>query len=224
MIEMKYDNYIVEKICRLNVRYYLIKVHNRYYVIDYSNPRRITNYFLPYSNNKDWVIYDVTKGKDQYIQKSSLSIANFSWYINIVFLLIIIYLAVTPNKFNLHYLTYNPTIKNHWLLFFISVMINAIFIAVLLIKNSQHIKINSEGSYKIKLSKGGSKEFNLFFRSFIVLVLSLAFILWGIFSSSYISLFLFSYCCTYSIWFANFIDFQLIQPRRKYKISKIYFD
>ena len=66
MIEMKHDNYIVEEICRLNVRYYLIKVHNRCYVIDCSNPKNFRSYLL--HELQKWKIYDVT---DHYLEYTS---------------------------------------------------------------------------------------------------------------------------------------------------------
>ncbi|HHS2882329.1 TPA: hypothetical protein ACTEK4_001913, partial [Streptococcus agalactiae] len=52
--------YHLEKICRISIRYYLIRINKEYYIIDYSNPKNVKNYFTAYFSNNYWEVYNVT--------------------------------------------------------------------------------------------------------------------------------------------------------------------
>lgn len=45
MLVQTYDKFLIETAQRIDIRYYLIKVNEKYYIIDYSNPRDIKSFF-----------------------------------------------------------------------------------------------------------------------------------------------------------------------------------
>lgn len=71
MVE-KQQLYVAKLVGWLNFRYYVIELHNRFYIIDYANPRDIRNYFPGFfpKHNRQYTIYDITDTRDQYIIKS----------------------------------------------------------------------------------------------------------------------------------------------------------
>ncbi|MBS7576315.1 MULTISPECIES: hypothetical protein [unclassified Enterococcus] len=85
MVEKKYDRYVIEKLNRINTRYFFAKIHERSYIIDYFNILDFRNYFpfRMFSSNrkKSWKIYDVT-GKELIYKTTSLNQISFSyWFI-----------------------------------------------------------------------------------------------------------------------------------------------
>ena len=69
----KKANYVARVVGRLDNRYYLIEVHNRFYVIDYFNPRDVRNYLWGFFTKHflSYNIYDVTDRSDRYKIKSN---------------------------------------------------------------------------------------------------------------------------------------------------------
>lgn len=67
----KQQLYVAKLVGWLNFRYYVIELHNRFYIIDYANPRDIRNYFSGFfpKHNRQYTIYDITNSKDQYAIK-----------------------------------------------------------------------------------------------------------------------------------------------------------
>lgn len=68
----KQQLYVAKLVGWLNFRYYVIELHNRFYIIDYANPRDIRNYFSGFfpKHNRQYTIYDITDSKDHYAIKS----------------------------------------------------------------------------------------------------------------------------------------------------------
>ncbi|WP_017470475.1 hypothetical protein [Amphibacillus jilinensis] len=55
-----HNKYVIEAIERMNIRYYKIEIDGKWYVVDYSNPQDIRNYFpglFPDVQVK-WKMYD----------------------------------------------------------------------------------------------------------------------------------------------------------------------
>lgn len=63
--------YVAQLVGWLNFRYYVIELHNHFYIIDYANPRDIRNYFPGFfpKHNRQYTIYDITATKDHYAIK-----------------------------------------------------------------------------------------------------------------------------------------------------------
>lgn len=64
----KQQLYVARLVGWLNFRYYVIELHNRFYIIDYANPRDFRNYFPSFfpKHNRQYTIYDITATKDRY--------------------------------------------------------------------------------------------------------------------------------------------------------------
>lgn len=56
------DKLLVEKADRIDIRYWLIEIQGKKFIIDYSNPRDLRNYFsgLFPELNTEWKIYDIS--------------------------------------------------------------------------------------------------------------------------------------------------------------------
>ncbi|EGP5427586.1 hypothetical protein D3I38_12285, partial [Enterococcus faecium] len=56
------DKLLVEKADRIDIRYWLIEIQGKKFIIDYSNPSDLRNYFsgLFPELNTEWKIYDIS--------------------------------------------------------------------------------------------------------------------------------------------------------------------
>ncbi|MGT2820239.1 hypothetical protein [Streptococcus intermedius] len=229
MIEMKHDNYIVEKICRLDVRYYLIKVHNRYYVIDYSNPRNFRNYLLYFypKELQEWKIYDVT---DHYLEYISTSFWRkvVSYSGRLLAILIVFYFfsgLVVPRKFKMQTWSYDSRILQNWMYILLSILVGFILVVLLMILNSSaRIDLEKYPNFFMRVATINRKKELPFVLKIIYWLLGVVFlvggsILLGILGQNYIGLFLFCFGVPYYCILSKFIQFQVGTGTSKYNIS-----
>lgn len=157
--------YSVEKICRINIRYYLIRVDRKYYVIDYSDPKNFKNYFLALFPEElsSWDVYDVTEIKDNYRVKKQRSFKIDKIY-TILLLFYLPHVMLFPDKFNIGIITKDLFIFSHPLLFIgISFLTTLVLIALLIFKTNQ---INFDGIEKYTLINNKPRKKKYTQRSF----------------------------------------------------------
>ena len=208
----------IETIQRISLRYYLIKIDNRYYLIDYVNPKKLQSYFLPFSQEMTWKIYDVTAEREQYGKENISFLTKIRQGILLFFLLLIVQMMTFPKNINLWYLTQNSFIEKNWFIVILGVIISALAIGMIfyIIPNSVD-GLSSKKSYQLTVVSG-RKEFSFFVRLIITFTFSVIFLFFGIFSSSFIGVILFSFLSNISLWFNNFFNIPFITKSDKYKI------
>jgi hypothetical protein len=141
----KDDKYVVIKdVKRINVRYYLIQIDNKSYIIDYANPKDLRTYFswIFIASNNQWKIYDVTGKERDYSVKSSGPYQN-RFLTVFVFLLMICYIInidSAPAHLNLRALTMDTRIVQYWPLSILFVF--AIGFALFLILYRKQTEVN----------------------------------------------------------------------------------
>lgn len=225
-----YDKYVVDKVRRINIRYYLIKVHGKYYIIDYSNPKDIKSYFpgLFPETLTEWKIYDVAILKNQKNLNFSYEVnpkKSINWTI-MAFLLYLLNVMFFPEKLNLSNLTYDPIILQRWpqTLGYILASVGIIFLIIFF----QKLSINLTGEEKLTLkqaqvneteSKNWFSKLPLRLRWIISMIILIPiFTLVGIAASSYSQLFVFLVVPLYVLFFGKFITFIPGSNKSKYQI------
>ncbi|MFD3049014.1 hypothetical protein ACFKKK_04430, partial [Streptococcus agalactiae] len=65
----------VEKITKLNSRYYLVSICGRYYILDYANPKNYKDYLVGLFPERlnSYDIFDVTDDKNIFLKKGKNS-------------------------------------------------------------------------------------------------------------------------------------------------------
>lgn len=213
MVENNYNKYVIEKAHRIDVRYFLVKINSRYYILDFSNPKNLRLYFWMLFPTKlfhtGWELYDVTGEEDSY------QIRKVSWYqkdssgkiAGWLFLLYILNIMLAPDRFNIQQLTHDSRIATYWqitlgLLVFSLV---PVFFRLFCYKSAQ---IDLSGKEKRILKPFTNKPYSKF-REFLVVFgvwVYLAFTLtMGIWGESYSHLIVFAVIPLHIIAFARFL-------------------
>lgn len=224
MNEQKYNKYIIEKVERVNIRYYLIKVHERYYIIDYSNPAKLRNYFLGSFSNitEEWNIYDVTENKNQFpVKQSTWFSRNITLIGTSIFIFFVFNGMLFPQSMNVSVLTKDAGISQHWLAITLTVFLGALLIILFLnIINKPKIEFEKNKVY-ILTQVDNDKKNSKILVGIIFFILSVFFLLLlGIAGANYGSLFIFSFFGMYMLLFNRFLTFTLNKNSRKYHIVK----
>lgn len=211
--------YSVEKICRINIRYYLIRVDRKYYVIDYSDPKNFKNYFLALFPEElsSWDVYDVTEIKDNYWVKKQRSFKIDKIY-TILLLFYLPHVMLFPDKFNIGIITKDLFIFSHPLLFIgISFLTTLVLIALLIFKTNQ---INFDGIEKYTLINNKPRKKNILKGLFIMVIGYGIFWMMAFFGSNYANIFMFGIIFVNIMIFIKFIEFQPSMNGRIYYITK----
>ena len=224
----KYSKYLIEEAERIDIRYYKIKIRGKYFIVDYSNPRDIRNYFpglFPEVTSK-WNLIPVELIKNTERINGIIKIRNgkVKWEV-IAFLVYLFNVMFFPNKYNLSNLTYHSNIRENWLLTMILVFTGAIVIFLCLFIIGSKYKFDGVvNSYLIKIENENKKHsskvnliriFNWLVSYTLIIVL---FGLVGIGSSSYSQLIVFFIIPIYGLLFSKFLTFEPIRSKSKYKI------
>lgn len=208
----------IETIRRINLRYYLIKIDNRYYLIDYVNPKKIQSYFLPFSQRMVWKIYDVTAERNRYGKENISLLTKIRQGVLWIFLLLIVHMMTFPKNVNLWHLTQNSFVEKNWLMIILEVVISSLTIGMIFYITPNLVDdLSNKTSYHLTQISSG-KEYSFGARLIIVLILSVIFLFFGILSSSFIGVILFSFMCNISLWFNNFFNIPFMFKVGKYKI------
>lgn len=243
MVAQTYDKYLIETAQRIDIRYYLIKVHEKYYVIDYSNPRNIKNYFpgLFKETISQWKIYDVTnikediKIKKSFFHRIQYNVQTKIAWVSIIFILILLNGMLFPKFINFMDLTYTPQIFQHWkLVLFLIIMGYFIGVLFLICTKQSKLPLNEAESFilkQVKKEKTDRKWYlgwldrlpNSLRWTISVFFVVPFFVALGIGrpqSSNYVQLLFLGIIPLYSLLFSSFISFNPIENREKYQIIK----
>jgi ABC-2 type transport system permease protein len=244
MVEGKYNKYLVESAQRIDVRYWLIQVHGKYYVIDYSNPRDIRNYFpiiFP-KLNTEWKIYDVTKDKDTIPflktklfgtdREKNKKVYNWTLFGSILYILNI---KLFPKFLNIHYLTYDPRIRQNWQLI-LGLMLLSLIVTVVILMSLRQVKLPIDKDKALILKQINVKEMELAqkhklkwyvrwtqalpgpLKWGLTLIFIVGSLLLGVATSSYSQLLFFGIIPWYVFFESKFLGFIPISEGPKYQI------
>ncbi|HFU3705521.1 hypothetical protein ACS60C_11155 [Streptococcus suis] len=149
----KQQLYVAKLVGWLNFRYYVIELHNRFYIIDYANPRDIRNYFSGFfpKHNRQYTIYDITNSKDQY------AIKPLPWwqtpehqFIELWSAAGLIVMAVITALLRIEWLNSNDYLKS-WKVIFLLFILGASVIAFWLNKTTKVLpRLSEEKSYRVE--------------------------------------------------------------------------
>jgi len=118
MMDSERKYVVIKDVKRINVRYYLIQIDNKSYIIDFANPKDFKIYFfwIFIASNNQWKIYDVSGKEKEYITKSPALFQNLFSTI-LLFLVMICYIInvdSAPAHINLRQLTMDSRIVQYW--------------------------------------------------------------------------------------------------------------
>jgi uncharacterized membrane protein (TIGR01218 family) len=225
MVETLHDKYGIEDVKRINIRYYLIEVHGKWYIIDFSNPRDMRNYFQPFfpALNHKWAIYDVTNSKDECHAKDLrwFQGAKGANFVCAVYIFYLVNVTLFPPNINMAKLTYDPRISQHWIFVLLLLIISIVLIAVILCSLKSIIRLDDKPSYTLELVRNHDTK-QIASRmpvmvSAIIIVFVFFFLFIGIGGSSYSQLLMFAVFPLYSMVFGKFSGF-LVSKNNRYRI------
>lgn len=213
---MSENRYVVEKIGRINLRYYLIKIQGEKYIIDYSNPRKLRNYFYSFEfvrNKDEWEIY---KLKDQ---NSKIRVWPKSIYTTItrIYIFLIFYPIITgwflPRSINIVKLSYDERITANFKMVLFIMMLGAICIGFVLnfLNKISHFEFEFSKESILQKEKIPKKHrlWSLMKNIGANIVLYSMFILLGFGGSNYVNLIVFGFIGVYMFVFTKFLDINL---------------
>ena len=243
MVEKIYDKFLIETAQRIDIRYYLIKVHEKNYVIDYSNPRDIKSYFpgLFKETTSQWKIYDVTdikediKIKKSFFHRIQYNVQTKIAWVSIIFILVLLNGMLFPEFMNFMYLTYTPQIFQHWkLVLFLIIMGYFLGVLLLICTKQSRLPLNEAESFILKQIKKEKRNKKWYLDWLDRLPNSIRWIISVFFvipffvalgigrpqSSNYVQLLFLGVIPLYSLLFSSFINFKPIENEWKYQIIK----
>ncbi len=220
---------MVEKINRIDARYYLIRINKNFYVVDYSDPKDFRNWFfvtLFPKNLREFDAYDVTGDEEQFIvdnlwkyQKIFGKFFAFFFFVNFFtgFFL--------PPPYNPFYLTYDTFILKNWFYFLLLIILGAVLIIVLLnLFSLKNINLDRYNKYTLTEIRDDQP---INFKKMLVLGVANIVVLYPIllffafYWSNYMMLILFGFIAPYSLCFIKFIEFRPSMRKLKYYIKEI---
>lgn len=219
--------YTLEVIRRIDIRYYEIKIDGKMYVIDYSNPKEIRNFFpgLYTDSNNEWKIYE---SPNSHIPKKIYK-NNIRWSV-IFFVLYLGNVMFFPKKYNLNEISYNPLILENWQLVILYVLTGAMIIctALNIFSHFSKYKIDSMHAKAYLLTKVNNQKNTensnkiihglKWFMAYLILLALFALI--GLASSSYSQLIVFFVIPTYLLLFGKFIQFNPNKSNKYIRVEK----
>ncbi|HEN5849700.1 TPA: hypothetical protein U6609_001980, partial [Streptococcus agalactiae] len=134
--------YHLEKICRISIRYYLIRINKEYYIIDYSNPKNVKNYFTAYFSNNYWEVYNVTTDYKKF-KKQNFDLHQLEKYFITIMFIYMLNMIFFPKVLNLSQLTRSSIIDEIPFLWLGLGLAISIIIALILIITEKKINLTT---------------------------------------------------------------------------------
>lgn len=226
---MKVSNrrYKVSLVGRVNNRYYLIKISNQEYIIDYSNPKDVRTYLFGLfpKYNTEYPIYKVDNASIKtttwrIMDQFQGSLLEYSIGIVLVFLLIL------PKHINPLLIFNNSIIRESWYLWLSMIFCGAILLISFLIfkSNTDEIPILVDEKSILRRVEEPRKSFIKFPQKivdFLSCFLGIPICLFmGVASSNFILLIVFGCLGFYQLLFARFFNLLFVVKRHKFYIVK----
>ncbi|BDR59410.1 hypothetical protein [Xylocopilactobacillus apicola] len=164
MVKNTHSSFSVKEYERIDIRYRLIHVKDKDYILDYSNPRDLRNYFMGtfyYKNSLQWKAYDVTHCREQIpVIKDYYKIEQRARLIEgVIGILYMINIFCFPKSLNISYLTYDPRIRSNWKLIIMILLVISLVLIFILASLKQYQLPVAKDEYLI-LKQTNYKELN----------------------------------------------------------------
>lgn len=214
-------SYAAHVVGRIDLRYYLILINQRYYVVDYSDPAKISNYTIGAAANigTEWTVYDVTGSENQItLKKVPFLIRYLVEIMTTIQISFIINGAFFPDIVNVSVWTHSNQIHQYWSQILVIIFVGlGLIVLILNIKAPPKLKFEKFKKYTLVQANNkhsGKKVFGYLFILFILI----SSVLFGVFGQNYGSLFVFGFLTIYLGAFYRFIKIRIGEPGRKYQI------
>ncbi|MEY8462308.1 hypothetical protein [Streptococcus merionis] len=220
MVENK--SYGISKSWRIDSRFYLVEINERFYLIDYSNPKDFRNYLVPFFPEiiSSWTAYDVTQDKESFTEgKIWRKFKYFKQMIFCFFVFFIINTMLFPIDLRLNQLTTDTELAKNWIPILFYILFGFFIIIFILISLTNKVP-NLEEYSSFKLQKENtettSPKIIVILRGIILSVIAYPTLLViGIGGNNYIQLLLFGFIGIYCLIFIKFIEFQPTMGRQR---------
>ncbi len=220
--------YNIDKINRIDSRYYLIRVNKNYYVIDYSNPRDFRNwFFVPLfpERLRKFDAYDVTGDEKLYMVKNVWRYQSIiSKGIFIMYILILLDGFLMPSKLNIFDWTFNLSILYNPF-YYLKMIIIGIFCMIFILNITALNSINLNKYKKYELTDIYVND-NINFNCQRIKGLLSMFIIYpslfiaAILGRNYALLIQFGFVSIYAMCFIKFIEFRPSMKKQKFYIKE----
>jgi len=213
--------YMIEEVKQINIRYYLIRIDGKSYVLDFSNPRDLRNYFAVYfpNVNRQWSIYDVTGNEESYKAKKLrlYKQPEYEWLGGLIFILCLLSMTICPEFLNIRYLTQDEIIAEYWKLVLGIIFMGAVGIFMCLAGKRTDVGLSEKTKNQCLV-----REYSLPMKTRILSyiggpLISGCGLFVGISASTYADVLLFAVFPLYSIIFMKFGTF--LDPKITYQIT-----
>lgn len=218
MVEHK--TYKISNSWRIDSRFYLVEINERFYLIDYSNPKDFRNYLVPFfpETVSSWIAYDVTEEKDIFTESEIWKwFEKFKQMIFYFFLFFIINTMLFPQSLRLSQWTSDVKISQNWIQILCCIFGGIIVIICLLRLLTKEVQeLQKYSTFILKNSHTPKSKMNIVLKGIVLNLFTHPILLViGIGGNNYIQLFLFGFIGIYCVLFIKFIEFQPIMERKK---------
>ncbi|UQS83064.1 hypothetical protein [Bombilactobacillus thymidiniphilus] len=226
---MSKEGHKIKVIGRVNLQYYLIKYCDRHYLLDYSNPRKISNYgpLCLLSGDRELTIYDVEEEKEQYLQNLTFNYFSHRFSIFCLFLFLLALICLLPHLYNDH-LNYFWYIYDYVVPFAFLAVFIVVTTITLQIASKKQVDVSDYQEITLELVESDEGVLSPIFKR-ICLIVGSYFLFWlssdiGAYASSIVLSIIFGFLYPFFIIFYRFIVCGFSLPdkdsyRRVYKIK-----
>ncbi|UQS83060.1 hypothetical protein [Bombilactobacillus thymidiniphilus] len=167
----------IKLVGRINMQYYLIKYCDRHYLLDYSDPSKISNYgpLCLLSGDRELTIYDVEEEREQYLQNLTFNYFSHRFSIFCLFLFLVVLINLGSKI--------NSNLTDFWYIYELAMPIviftSFILLTMVVFKIAAHkpIDVSSYDSVTLELIDLEDELFSPTFKR-IFLIASSCFLLW----------------------------------------------
>lgn len=208
----------VELVNKISIRYYLVSINGKYYIIDYADINNFKDYFIGFfpERIRSYDIYDVSKDYKKFLSNGKFKFFSIKTF-TVFFILYLINIMIFPQKLNLAFLTKSTFILNNIILFYFLSLLTIIAILILLkLKNTKLDLSRYKKSELIYMNYKKNNPFKVFLSILVGYVVLWCMALWG---SNFSNLILFGFICANSLFFIKFIEFQPSLNGKNYVIT-----
>ena len=221
------NHYRIQAIGQIDTRYYLVRIHNQEYILDYANPRDVRTYLsgLFPKFNTEYSLY----GFDDKLKDDISAVALYSTFtgsiVENISGLFLILLFILPKSINPIAWFYNKTILQNWYIYLLFILIGLVGIITFLIMKTKKVEpyIHKNNVLIIKRVEPLKKQRFAFPQKasdFLGYLLGIPIcLLFGIITSNYLLLLISGFIAFYQLIFFRFTNFS--SNTRKYKYSII---
>jgi hypothetical protein len=186
-----YNKNKIDDVKRINIRYYLIKIDGKSYIIDYANPKDIRTYFSSLFPYDKWKIYDVTEHETKYDIKNLFfhQTDKYDTLCKFIYNSYILNVTLFPKALNIWYVTKDSRIVQYWQFTIALIFLSVLLLFMVLYFQQTSIRLPKKSELLVNGHKSSMQRIIL--KRLVIPILLTLSMLWAITSSNYAHLLLF---------------------------------